>query len=121
MATNKTTAADTGGVFTRAEITTFLNNLVVMARKPPGWERTDGVPDKRLGQLRKVAEALLETLRELVDGDALRWEEAVLTLVVLAEMIQIMYINGSASVPTGVVSADTLAAIKRLIKRPGGL
>lgn len=106
-------------VFTLVEVTTLLNNAVTMCRRPAGFE-PDGIPASRAVDLRKFAEALLDTVEELIGEEYLRPQEAVFALVSLALMIQMKHVNGSAARPTGVVSQRTLDAIKAFLKEEQG-
>lgn len=104
---------DPRGCFTQAEQTVMLNNAVAMAKLPAGG----AIPEARLSALRKFSEAILETIEELQDEGHLRPQESVFALQSLALMVQLKYVTGNAQLPTGVVSAETLAAIKRLVSR----
>lgn len=100
--------------FTQAELTVILSNAAVVASKPAGSE-PDGIPKRRLSALRKVATAMSETLKGLQDEGFLRAEEAVYAMVVLAVSYQVLYVNGSATVPKQVVSQATLDDVRALI------
>lgn len=93
----------------------MLNNAVAMARRPAGW--SDGIPDSRLSDLRRFAEAVLDTLKDLFNQEVLRGEEAVFALLCLAQFTHMQHVVGSHKMPMGVVSAETLAAVKKLLDR----
>lgn len=100
--------------FTRAELTLLLNNTCAALKRPAGFEPS-GIPEARLTDLRRLAEAFLETIEELESEGHLRWEESVYALTSLALMIQLSRVNGKETLPRGVVSQDTLDSIKKLI------
>lgn len=101
--------------FSRAEISTLLGNLATITSRPVGWP-VEGIPNIRLTNLKKFAEAVLETIQELEGDGSLRWEEAVYSLVGLAFVIQIRYVNNSEVIPNTVVSKATLDKIRALVE-----
>jgi hypothetical protein len=101
--------------FSRSDLTTWLGNTLTVVSRPPGWP-PDGIPAIRMTNLKRFAEANLDVIKKLEGQGVIRWEEAVYSLIALALLVQVQFVNSSEILPVGLVSQKTLDKIRALVE-----